>query len=201
MARKKLTTETIITIQKRRTAGASYADLARDFRCSEGTIANALKRKHPTNARTPGKRRRETPSLSSKPRSRVHTATKTTEDPPTVEDLRRYLGEQMRTLIGDLEAATEPSARAAINRNLVAVQTLLSRITPPPADETTGVFVGHGEIETLAKSAIDRMRKILDFEIAKLDEVPRCDRCGQPIPRETDDESAEGGRRPSGSVL
>lgn len=121
--RKALTPALIEQIVSDRRRGASYTDIAARHSVSAGSIRNALARASAARPEQPAPERERAPA---------------SEAPPTSEELRRWLAEQVRELRADAERAREEDDRPALeraNRNLVAATTLLVRATPIDAPE------------------------------------------------------------------
>jgi hypothetical protein len=172
MAKKKLTTSKIALIQQRRAAGGTFEDLARDFKLSVGTIANALNRRVvvPSDAKPAPK------PAAGKDASGAEL--------PTPEDLRRDLAGQIRSIRAELESAESPQLRASLNRVLVNVQQLLSRITPPdPTVAPPGmVLVCVDEMRKLGERGRERFEKLIAGTLEELQRTwPKCAACGTPI--------------------
>jgi hypothetical protein len=170
MAKKKLTTSKIALIQQRRAAGATFEDLARDFKLSVGTIANALSR-------------RVVAPRDTKPAPKPAAGKDASgAELPTPEDLRRDLAGQIRSIRAEIESAeTTPQMRASLNRILVGAQQLLARVTPPdPTVAPPGmVLVNVDEMGALAKQAERRLMALVDGMFADSETWPKCHACGQ----------------------
>ena len=168
---RKLNPRLIRKIQARRKAGSSFEDLKREFKCSIGTISNALKvpAKPATAKRTAGPLPAVAPTEPSEPTA-----------PPTHDDLRRWLAEQVTGLRADAERyRTEENAAAlaTTNRALVAASALLERVTPasPPR-------IDHNEDPDFQKLGAEGEARFLNMLAKTLEDRkdwPRCPACGQ----------------------
>lgn len=168
---KKLKPSIIAAIQAAKRNGATTRELAERFTLSKGSIDNALK----------------TPVTKPHPRTaKPHPASQVpavgADEPMTREELVSFLTTQARALKADITIATEPAMRAALNRQLVAVQMLLSRTLPPsPIDPNVGVFVKAEEMAGLACQVGERLKAMVDIIASSAESGPPCPMCKRPL--------------------
>jgi hypothetical protein len=153
--KRKLTTAKRAKIIARRAQGVGFAELAKEFGLGLATIHRALKG---ATAVEP------TPAA---PRS-VPPPVKVVGEPvPTREELLGYLSAQARTLRADAARATDAPTRAAANRNLIAVQALITKLVPPPAEPEGTMLVPVGEMEAEARKGETRLLALVENMFAK----------------------------------
>jgi hypothetical protein len=86
-------------------------------------------------------------------------------EPPSHEDVRRWLGEQVASLRADCaryRAAGNAPALASATRSLTAATALLERVTPEPPAQAEGVFIKKGELEALAEEGRKRLTALVN---------------------------------------
>lgn len=160
---KKIQNDTVRRIKARRAQGATYQELAEKFGVSVGSVSNALKVK--------------TKRSAAKARSARNAPAERAEDmpPPTFDEIRAWLAEQIRALKADLDSTHDDAPRrASLNRQLVTTQILLTKIMPPePEPEKENVDM---------VAAAERARRLLHELIDRSSEGPACRTCGRPLP-------------------
>ena len=137
-------------LAQRRAAGATIPELAAEFGVGVATVDRTLKRDKKLAAR------------KAKPTKPEPVSVAEGDAPPTMAELRSWLGSQVRSLRADAQAAS-PAARASANRNLLAAQALLTKVMPPePVPESEGVFVTMGDMQTAADRARAKLHQLID---------------------------------------
>ncbi len=160
----------IAEIQADKRAGATYKDLQDKYGLAAGSIRNALKAKAKPPAKAEAKA--ATPAAPESP------------EPPTQEDVRRWLGEQVHALRADagrLRGEGDAPALAAVNRSLVAASALLARVTPaPPPTENQGYYVTHESMAASAENVRVRWKKLVTSVNEVRQTWPKCPTCSKP---------------------
>jgi hypothetical protein len=177
---KKLTPAKIAQIRARRDTGESLESLSKAFKLSIGSIHNALKRSTAPNG--PPKPSREPPTASAPAQSTGEPAA-----PPTHDDLRRWLGEQVTSLRADAEryrAEGNQPALATTNRALVAASALLERVTPPDPNVAPAgmMLVPVAEMEAEAEKGEARLLQAVKGAIDERATWPTCSSCRLHVP-------------------
>lgn len=168
MAKPKLNATLIDRIRTRRAQGVQMQELAREFGLGLATISKALKVvPAPTPAPAPSEQ------CSSLPGDGVDAV-------PTREELLGYLSAQAKALRDDVAKATDAPTRAAANRNLIAVQALITKLVPAPA-QPDGFFVTAAEFDEARSKCTSRLDALVAEQEAEIATWPKCRTCGQPI--------------------
>lgn len=173
MGAKRLTKTVIGKIRKRRAQGAGYEALAREFGVSQGSVRNALRGARTRAASSPSSTRREEPEATAEPAG----------PPPSRDDVRAWLGEQVSDLRADakrLRARGDVPALERCNRALVTASMLLARFTPEPPKEDGFVRVAEGDIAGAAERVRAKLHGYIEHELRSLAAGPRCPACGRP---------------------
>jgi len=150
----------IALIQKRRAEGATCADIELETGLSHGTVWRATQlpatAPAPTTPQPEPTSKAKTPKPSKAPKAKASKPTKAAKAPeeaaattpvpdppedyeePSLDDVRRWLGQQVRDLRSESrrlrrDKPEAASAYATISRNLTAAATALARLTPKPA--------------------------------------------------------------------
>ena len=180
-----LTPELIANVAAARAAGASYADIQRRFDVSPGTVTNALKE---------AKAKKPTPAPLPAALAVVAPPTSTPDAvpaPPTREDLVSFLSAQAEQLKTEIKATTEPTARAALNRNLTTVHALVARLLPPPPlDPNVGVFVTAEDMNAAAARVRKRWHDMAD-SLVRVSQSPVGETIAKML-KEKDDDTGSG---------
>jgi hypothetical protein len=169
--RHKLNPSTVAKIQRDRRAGATYATLAKRYSLAEGSIRNALTKVQSAKP-VPQEEAKHDPLVSAEPC-----------DPPSQEDVRRWIGEQVAGLRVDAErlrAAGDIAGLATCNRALVAASSLLAKVTPAPVDSEVGVYVQTEVLRASQHAMRARIERTVAGAVAERATWPKCARCKQP---------------------
>ncbi len=166
---RKVTPTLAAKIRNARARGATIASIARKYSVSVGSVSGVV------NAPDP-----ELAAPSTVPAPSPVSIEPAPATPPTHDDIRSWLGEQVAALRADCgryRTAGNASALAAATRNLHSATALLERVTPAPANES-GTFVTN---ESMAAEA-DKFKTLLRGTIRGLviwrDTWPTCHACG-----------------------
>lgn len=156
--KRKRTAARTTAIKRGRQAGKTIAEIAAEQKLSVATVHAALATSKPPK-KGASKASAKAPSVLADPGDLSAEA----EPPPTREELVALLVDQAKSLRADVAAATEPTTRAAANRNLVAVQALITRCLPPtPLDPDVGTFVSGEEMREAAGRVRKRWHDLID---------------------------------------
>ena len=150
--RKILDSKTIAKVAAAKAKGFTTKEIAERFGISVGSVVNA------------GKIRSEKQTLKSSAQSEVVTTTAPSEhpelavdaDPPTPDELRRWMGAQVRALKDECDSAKERgdnAAFASLSRLLASTGQTLARLTP---EETK--TDDHPDWDAAAANCRDRMK-------------------------------------------
>lgn len=165
----KLTPAVVAKIAARRAKGVPYEAIAREFGVSEGSVRNAIlaaknaKAKAGTNGKTP---------------AALAVASGDIElGPPTQEELRGWLAEQIRGLRADATRLREEGdvpALEATNRQLVSAMQILGRLTPdpPPREDPNEAK----DMRAMAEEVSARLHKLVSQVAGEPTPCPECAR-------------------------
>lgn len=166
--KKKLTPALEEKIRARRRQGMQIADLRREFGLGLATIHKALKG-------STGSRPAPAPAAE-------QSESTAPDAVPTREELLGYLSSQAKSLREDAARATDPSTRAAANRNLIAVQALITKLVPPPAEPEGMMLVSVAEMQKGAAKGEEKLATLIRNTFADHLTWPVCPACKRPVP-------------------
>lgn len=169
MSQKKVTPSIAAKIKARRAQGAGIADISREFRLGVGTVHRTLATGTDRKAAPPA-------GLESAPAPEAPVVI------PTRDELLLYLAAQASSLRADVKGAADAPARAAANRNLIAVQALITKLVPQPNSQPDGTFVSGDDMQALAAEGRERFEHLVDELFRDQASWPRCPSCGQTKP-------------------
>ncbi len=195
MSNRKRTPAVEARIRQRRAQGVAVADIARELHLGLATVHAALKGAAsftPKAARSKAKATRKPPArpialaipdpVATSTAPLVGDLSEENAAPPSLEDLRGFLASQLHSLRADLaNAHGDASARGGINRQLVAVQALLAKITPPERDPNLAgmVLVPAADMLQIANGVRARLHAAIEG-VASNPSAIACPACGRP---------------------
>jgi uncharacterized heparinase superfamily protein len=163
--KRKVTAAVAAKIRARRAQGVQITDLAKEFGLGLATIHGALATKG-----------RMTAAIEPAP------TTEEGAEVPTRDDLLRFLADQAKSLRADAAKAADPATRAAANRNLIAVQALITKLVPPPAEPAGMMLVSEAEFAGASETGQARLQALIKDIFEDQKNWPRCHACHQQIP-------------------